>query len=219
MHFWSFALAELESPKTTPTLQKRHRPQQQTLSGLTMSATQKMGYFKEALKKIYAEISLKNLGISTIVIVTFTYHVIYDIDFPCPSKAFSAHEKADCYLYLILPTLVILILLLLIDQDFHRLCRARFNGKCSCSYNALCHAVVVHLVQALCVGLIWTVSVFLDGDWWVCCQNDGNKTEIEIACKDKTMWTPEEKATMTPLKNRSWVSAYFCLRSERTLQI
>ncbi|CAK6980120.1 uncharacterized protein LOC122981723 isoform X2, partial [Scomber scombrus] len=58
-------------------------------------------------------------------------------------------------------------------------------------------------LQGFLVGLLWIVSVLIDGEWWVCCMNDQSEQQLQLACKDKRDIKPEEEAIIAELKNDS----------------
>lgn len=82
---------------------------------------------------------------------------------------------------------------------------------CCCSVTIcrtqLCGVFLKHSFRALCVGLLWVVSVLVDGDWYVCCST--GSVQSQLACKNKTNITAEENVTIDSLKNRSRVSVSF----------
>ncbi|XP_028439405.1 uncharacterized protein LOC114559128 isoform X2 [Perca flavescens] len=62
-------------------------------------------------------------------------------------------------------------------------------------------------------SLLWVTSVYIDGDWYVCCWNDDSGQQKQLACKDKNNITAEEQAIIAELKNHSMVigmSLLFC---------
>ncbi|KAK1898807.1 Zona pellucida sperm-binding protein 3 [Dissostichus eleginoides] len=53
------------------------------------------------------------------------------------------------------------------------------------------------------VGLLWVAFVLLDGDWYVCCKNDGSKQQVQLACKAEANITDNERVIIEELKNSS----------------
>ncbi|KAM9752090.1 uncharacterized protein ACNS7B_008719 [Menidia menidia] len=62
--------------------------------------------------------------------------------------------------------------------------------------------VIISIFKAGLVGLLWVVSVLIDGDWYVCCKNDGSEQQKHLACK-KTNITALEQVEISQLKNYS----------------
>lgn len=82
------------------------------------------------------------------------------------------------------------------------------NSNCR---GALCGVFVSRLIKAFCIGVLWAISVLIDGDWYVCCQNDQSEKQSQLACKDKTNMTAEENVVINTLKNKSRVSFFLTL--------
>ncbi|KAF3861031.1 hypothetical protein F7725_001286 [Dissostichus mawsoni] len=91
------------------------------------------------------------------------------------------------------------------NSYFQSACR----NWCSCTK---CHEVpwcfyFLHILKAFLVGLLWVAFVLLDGDWYVCCKNDGSKQQVQLACKAEANITDNERVIIEELKNSSQVSA------------
>ncbi len=68
-------------------------------------------------------------------------------------------------------------------------------------------------MKAALVGLLWVASVLIDGDWYVCCKNNGSKQQKQLACKQGKSITAEEQRIMAELENYSkvcWVVFLCC---------
>lgn len=131
------------------------------------------------------------------VIVIFTYHVLLDKDLACTCKGLDS----GCWVYMALPGIIILVLMLWMDKRFQRVCKFRCRyRKC----NFFC-VFLYHILRAVLVGLLWVASVLIDGDWYVCCLND---QDPQLACKDMTNITAEERGIINELINKSRVSFY-----------
>lgn len=68
-------------------------------------------------KKIF----FQNLSTYGAIIVMFTYSILLDRDFTCTCKP--PDLKLDCDLYMALPSFLIFVLILWIDETFLRICR------------------------------------------------------------------------------------------------
>lgn len=160
------------------------------------------------------------LSIYTTVIVIFTYNVLIGKDVACTCKP----QQTECYLYMGLPVGVIFVLILWMDKKFLRIWKYNCTCICiPCSRSALCSLsdackqhccnpflciLLHHILKAGLVGLLWVASVLVDGDWYVCCQNDQSEQQTQLACKHKVNITAEERTIITELKNSSKVSVF-----------
>ncbi|KAM9751170.1 uncharacterized protein ACNS7B_008083 [Menidia menidia] len=62
--------------------------------------------------------------------------------------------------------------------------------------------VAVSIFKAGLVGGLWVVSVLIDGDWYICCQNNFSDQQKHLACKKNNI-TAQEKVEISKLKNKS----------------
>lgn len=148
------------------------------------------------------------LSIFVTIVGSFTYNVLLERDIQCTCEAVAMH----CSLYMFLPFLIILFLILWTDKTLKRTLKytlgyKRKNGEKQCVRKQLCGVIVKRIFKALCVGALWIVSVFVDGDWYVCCLSGTENSQL--ACKDKTNITAEENVIINSLKNNSRVSGVF----------
>ena len=85
-----------------------------------------------------------------------------------------------------------------------------FRFRCMCSTSShRCKLLCIsfyHILRAAFIGLLWVVSVLIDGDWYVCCWNNGSEIHAQLACNDKSDITPEERKIINEYKNYSLVS-------------
>lgn len=155
----------------------------------------------------------EKFNIFVITIVSLTYNVLLERDVLCSCK----DERKDCLLYMFLPVGIIFFVMMWTDKTFLRVCR--FNCTCQiCGGNSgrnatqsyFCGLLFCCIFKALLVGLLWIISVLIDGDWYVCCWNDGSEQQSQLACKDTNI-TAEEKKIIIQLKNTSRVSDLFKL--------
>lgn len=135
------------------------------------------------------------------VIVIFSYHVLFEKDLACTCK----EQTTDCCLYMALPVLLIFLLLLWIDKTFKRLLRYSCS-ECNCRF---CYLMSPPILAAILIGLLWSVAVLIDGDWYVCCHP--NIEHPQLACKNKENITDEDQKIIDELRNESRVSVYFSL--------
>lgn len=163
------------------------------------------------------------LGVFVTIVGSFTYSILLDRDMHCTCK----DVGLDCSTYILLPLLIIFLLILWIDKTLQKTCNYtcqwKFERKtnepprkcdcCCCSVKIcrtqLCGVFLKHSFRAFCVGLLWVVSVLVDGDWYVCCCIES--VQSQLACKNKTNITAEENVTIDSLKNKSRVSVSFFL--------
>lgn len=161
------------------------------------------------------------------IVGSFTYNVLLDRDVVCTC----IDVATDCWIYFFMPGFIIFSLILWTDKTLHRTCNyytfvccekpdkqqrerrdeqqhQQKNKKCR---GALCGVFWSRIIKALCVGALWVISVLIDGDWYVCCQNDHSEKQSQLACKDKTNITAEENVVINTLKNKSRVSFFLTL--------
>lgn len=158
------------------------------------------------MKDFLANFPFKKISIFVIIIWSFTYNILLDKVVGCTCK----DVDSDCWVYLLLPACIIFVLILCIDKKLRKACRYSCACTRSCSGKGcrtqLCGVLVSHTLKAICVGLLWMVSVLIDGDWYVCCKVGRSDQQAKIACKDRTNITSEEKEIITEEKNISRVS-------------
>lgn len=158
------------------------------------------------------------LGICATIIVIFTYNILLDKHGNCTCK----QQTTECNLYMCLPLLIIFVLILWMDKKFQRawkhVCTCRCQKKESeptsqlveptgqkCCRSIFLWVLIRHFIKAVLVGLLWVVSVLIDGDWFVCCKNN-YPNQTQLACKDDKSIEAEERTIIAELKNKSKVS-------------
>lgn len=156
------------------------------------------------MKNILSSFVSKQMSVYATVILIFTYNVLFDKNLACTCK----QQTTQCILYMVLPFFIILFLILLSDRIFQRVWRY----TCTCSDTCCCCddcrlfcALVHHIAKAVCVGTLWVASVLIDGTWYVCWMNDQSEQQAQLACRDKSSITAEEKVIIADLKNYSKV--------------
>ena len=135
------------------------------------------------------------------VIFIFTYNILLDRDFACTCKP----QVPICFLYMLLPPFIILLSILLTNRSFQRVYRFHCS-HCTLRWGHFSF-YIHHFLRAFLVGLLWVAFLLLDGDWYVCCQNNGSEEQAKLACKDKRTINDHEKVLKAELKNSSRVSA------------
>lgn len=148
----------------------------------------------------------KKLSIYATIIVIFTYNVLLEKDVDCTCKT----QNTGCSLYMAVPPFIIFFLILWMDKTFKRIWKYTCSCCCQCSTCScrLFGVLVRHMMKAALVGLLWVSSVFIDGDWYVCCQNDHSEQQAQLACKEKTNLTAEERTIIAELKNHSKIIGF-----------
>ncbi|XP_030278833.1 uncharacterized protein LOC115584980 isoform X2 [Sparus aurata] len=146
--------------------------------------------------KLFPKQVLKRFSTYIAVIVIFIYNVVLDRSLECTCE----EQTTDCIVYMTLPFFIIFVLQLWTEKTFQRV----LNYTCSDRCNLLC-ILFYHILKAAFVGLLWIVSVLIDGDWYVCCLNNGSENQAQLACKNKSDITPEERKIINKLKNYSLV--------------
>ncbi|XP_034721526.1 uncharacterized protein LOC117940306 [Etheostoma cragini] len=167
------------------------------------------------MKNFLPTFQIKKLGTYVAVIVIFVHNVVLDKDLECSCK----QQVLDCNFYMIMPSFLVFILQLWTDTTFQRAlkytCACTCDCPCGCEKRCKLFCVLVyHIVKAVLVALLWVTSVYIDGDWFVCCMNDESEQQAQLACKEKHNLTAEDRATIAQLKNRSTLvgmSLLFCI--------
>lgn len=156
------------------------------------------------MKEFLKNFPFDKVSIFVATVVSFTHNVLLDRNVACTCD----YQIRDCIIYMALPSFIIFVLILWTDKTFQRVgrytCGMCSRPCCSAKCCGFCGVLLCHIVKAALVGLLWVVSVLIDGDWWVCCKND--VYDYDLACKDKTKITTEEQKHINDLKNRSRVS-------------
>ncbi|XP_033980030.1 uncharacterized protein LOC117477463 isoform X2 [Trematomus bernacchii] len=149
------------------------------------------------MESLMEKIATGKMSAYAVIIFIFTYNILLDRDFACTCKP----QVLTCNLYMSLPPFIILFLILLADSSFQSVCKYHSSHcKCLCG---LCWFYVQHILRAFLVGLLWVAFLFLDGDWYVCCLNDGSEQQAKLACVDKRNITVNDKVLKSELKNKS----------------
>lgn len=142
-----------------------------------------------------------HFGTSATIFLMFTYTILLDRDLACTCAA----QQWACPLYMALPVLIIFVLTLWTSRSFLGVCRftCTFCGSEGCG---LLVASLSKVAGALSVGLLWVAFVLIDGDWYVCCRNNGSDAEQLLGCKAAERITESEHGKIQELKNTSRVS-------------
>lgn len=149
--------------------------------------------FAPKMKNIWSKFPLKQLSTYVAIIVIFIHNNVLDKDLQCSCKK----PTRDCVFYMTLPFFIVFVLQLWTDRTFQR------TWTYTCKFFWV---LLYHIIKAAFIGLLWVVSVLIDGHWYVCCQNDQSYEQKYLACKAKNEITAVEQQIITELKNESWVS-------------
>ncbi|KAF5902022.1 uncharacterized protein DAT39_008260, partial [Clarias magur] len=168
---------------------------------------------------------VRKLPVRTGVTVLVTV-VLFKCVFSCPCV--SAEETAlHCWLYLLLPVSVMVLLLSLVDSRLLRLCQchvcrccARAEGACcaagccadGCGYTPsqcgdeacyCCSVIRSYVIRVLCASALWLVVALMDGDWYVCMRTvpASGTGQDQLACKD--LPSPEEAEVLRRFSSES----------------
>ncbi|XP_026187280.1 uncharacterized protein LOC113145111 isoform X2 [Mastacembelus armatus] len=153
------------------------------------------------MKGILANFTIENIGTYTTVIVVFTYNILLDVDMG------SRHEqwqKLQCILYMTLPFFTLIVLIICMDKTFRGV--LRFICPCKCDELGRCRfywLLVLRILKAVLVGLLWVITLLIDGDWYVCCKNNWTKQQSQLAYGFKWYHSDEEQVIIADLKSES----------------
>ncbi|XP_034552279.1 uncharacterized protein LOC117821855 isoform X1 [Notolabrus celidotus] len=136
---------------------------------------------------------------SNVVVISglvFAYQAIKG-EFPCTCEP----QEKLCYGYMVFPVLILVALMLLTDAHFQRSLRY----SCVIFSCDLCWVLTRGLSKALCVGGVWVATVLINADWYVCCNNQNDRTVAATQCKEKKDIMPggEPVVTILEMKDNS----------------
>ncbi|XP_029617821.1 uncharacterized protein LOC115199647 [Salmo trutta] len=149
-----------------------------------------MEHFKPAFNSLISQVR-KTASFTVTFFALFLYQVVLDEHLKCLCKDGVKPEvtRNQCFLYMFLPVLILFLFILWMDGDFQRVLRI----PCICRCNLLRRLVTI-LIKAAAIGMLWVVSVFIDGDWYVCYQR------AMLPCRNNT--TPSEEELEKQLEAR-----------------
>ncbi|XP_026189024.1 uncharacterized protein LOC113146034 isoform X2 [Mastacembelus armatus] len=133
-------------------------------------------------------LSKENANVFFFSAAVFSFHV-FENEFPCTC----APQVTYCMVYMVLPFFIVTFLMLSTDLPFQRAWKFMMP-TCSCHFRGL---LFRRTVRAVCVGLLWPVSVLIDSEWYVCCCNPNSKSVQELQCKSKVDVTSEKESVIT----------------------
>ncbi|XP_035512906.1 uncharacterized protein LOC118324591 [Morone saxatilis] len=144
------------------------------------------------MKNVFPKFALKQYSTYIAIIVIFIHNVVLDRDLECSCR----QQALNCSVYMALPCLIIFVLQLWMDKTIQRTCGYRCTFFC---------VFLCNIFKAAFIGLLWVVSVLIDGDWFVCCWNDHSDKQAQLACKNKNKinLTLDEHSIIAELKNKS----------------
>lgn len=109
------------------------------------------------------QVLLRRWFLLFVLYALYCYHVRLDKDMRCSCVS----QTKDCWVYLLVPGLVLFVVQLWVDVVFARglknLCSGVQVGK------KVAPVLIRRVLEAGFVGMLWIQSVLLDGDWYVCC--------------------------------------------------
>ncbi|XP_029361662.1 uncharacterized protein LOC115045866 [Echeneis naucrates] len=129
-------------------------------------------------------------SVFVVMISIFCHHIILKHDLECTCE----NQGADCWMYMITPACIFFLITLLLDKVFSVICRLKL-ANC---HKGTCCVVCCHVMKAVLIGLLWCVSVLIDGDWYACCFGD---KQSKLACQSQL--TDDERVLILKLKNES----------------
>nr|XP_029132074.1 uncharacterized protein LOC109978606 isoform X2 [Labrus bergylta] len=153
------------------------------------------------MKDILNKLASNHLSTYVSIILMFTYTILLNRDFACTCKP----QVLDCNSYMALPFFIVFFLTLWTNGGFLKVCRYTLCCSEGCSKKCCCFLIFASpkVVEAVFVGLLWVAFVLVDGDWYVCCRNNGSVAQVVLACKAKENITKDERAMISDLKNKS----------------
>ncbi|XP_031167999.1 uncharacterized protein LOC116059182 isoform X2 [Sander lucioperca] len=141
-------------------------------------------------------------------IAVIAVFILFGRDFECTCQP----QVLDCNVYLYLPAFIVYLLILWTDGSFRSVYRLLCRGVPRGTHTHTCSfwgSLFYHIFKAAFIGLLWVVVVLIDGDWYVCCQNDRSEQQRQLACKAVGRITEEERVTIAKLRNMSRVFGSF----------
>ncbi|TDH11111.1 hypothetical protein EPR50_G00082100 [Perca flavescens] len=136
--------------------------------------------------------------------------ILFGSNFECACKP----QVFDCKVYQVLPVFIVFLLILWTDGSFQSVGRLLCSGVSRGTHThtlSFWDSFFYHIIKAAFIGLLWVVVVLIDGDWYVCCQNDGSEQQRQLACRAVETITEEERVTIAELRNKSRVIGSFLL--------
>lgn len=132
-----------------------------------------------------------SLAAATLAIIVFFLflEVLFKFVFLCPCDPKYGRHVCFCALYMLLPACILFYICLLMDKKRMETCGWTREDFPWPSFK--CCAV---FLRALSIGLVWLITVFMNGEWYVCLMTYSNGTaEEQLACKDEAVMTKTEK--------------------------
>ncbi|XP_012992378.1 uncharacterized protein LOC105021667 [Esox lucius] len=101
------------------------------------------------------------------IIGLFVYHVVFDTQLTCLTKPGVKPEdlptQYECNVYIAMPPFILFFLILWLDGEFQQVWTIVY--RCGRDF---WQRLFSALFKATAIGLLWVVSVLLDGDWYAC---------------------------------------------------
>ncbi|XP_078100302.1 uncharacterized protein LOC144513185 [Sander vitreus] len=143
-------------------------------------------------------------------IAVIAVFILFGSNFECTCR----QQVFDCNVYLALPVVIVFLLILWSDRSFQNVCRLLCRGVPGGTHTHPCSfwgSFFYPFIKAAFIGLLWLVVVLIDGDWYICCQNNHSEQQRQLACKAVGRITEEERETIAELRNKSRVYGSFLL--------
>lgn len=162
------------------------------------------------MKHFLSKLFIKKLSPYLTLIVMFVHTVVLDRNMECTCKG----QPRNCWLYMLLPAFILFAMTLWADKTFEKTWKYTCQFKCGCQDLKECRCcrffsvLLYRITKAVFVGLLWVLSVLIDGNWFVCCHYDASKN-VNLPCKPSDTITKDERAIIADMKNLSGVRLSF----------
>ncbi|XP_041858883.1 uncharacterized protein LOC121651080 isoform X2 [Melanotaenia boesemani] len=158
-----------------------------------------------------ANFPFSKVSVFLTIVVSFTYNILLNGDMECNCE----DVVRDCLVHMFLPCGIFIFLILWTDKTCHQASKYTFacqiNGKGKGYRKTFCCFLVARVIRAFCVGHLWVVSLFIDGDWYVCFAVYRFDQQKPLACLKKENMTAGEEMAIIQLKNDSRFFGYWLL--------
>lgn len=135
---------------------------------------------------------LKMKNIFALFVVLYLIKCLFELDFLCPCEPEMAYYELG---FLICPVVILWIVVCLFESDTPYVTK----------YEA-CNKIIYFIIAFFACASLWCSAVLLEGDWWLCVFTKNVTEHQNIACKDESNFTIEERIIAARHKNESLVS-------------
>ncbi|XP_028438298.1 uncharacterized protein LOC114558467 isoform X2 [Perca flavescens] len=140
--------------------------------------------------KMYSSVTFARVSTFVSIIVIFIYKVVIDRDYKCDCDGSGHHSLW----YMVVPSIVLFVFQFWTIKCSYKGKACRCNRK-GCDDNL--KYISYQFIKAVVVGLLWVISLLIDGEWAVCYYHK------DIACKDKATFNFTEQETFSNVKSTS----------------